>query len=129
MTTNIIPAPFTLSDAAVRQIGRLRSEYLSHSPGDPPVMPGVNLARRLFDDGSFGPEKVIVGFWRASEFKDADFSLVQRISGVELVFPIPPKDLPAFVGKEIDYRPEDGFFPLRTPLTERHKLFIAHSGR
>ena len=106
----MIVAPFTLSPAAIRQIEWLRSEYLAYSPDDPPVMPGINLARRLFDDGTLGTARIVVGFWRASEFKESARPLVQRVSGVDLVFPVPPDDVAAFVGQEIDHTPDKGFY-------------------
>lgn|GEM_PF-1157892 len=110
MTEKTIPAPFTLSPAAIKQIERIRDQYLAFSPDDPPVMPGVNLARRLFDDGSFGPERVVIGFWRVSEFPASAYDVVQRVSGVDLVFPVPPEDRPPFAGKQIDYSDDSGFY-------------------
>ena len=106
----MISAPFSISVSALRQIERIRSEYARAFPDDPPVMPGINLGARVLDSGKLGPRQVIVGFWRKSEFPSAAHQQVQRVSGLDLVFPIPPSDLQAFVGKQIDYAPDRAFF-------------------
>lgn len=72
-------------------------------------MPGVTLARPISDDGEFGDFAVAVAFWCASEFGPEAHKLVQRVSGVDLVFPIPPEHLFAFQNKEIDYSAERAF--------------------
>ena len=36
--------------------------------------------------------------------------MVQKVSGLDLVFPVPDTEVPAFVGKEVDYTAEEGLF-------------------
>lgn len=110
----MVPATFSFSRAAIRQIELIRRQYQSASPDDPPVMAGVNLARQLFADGTTGTPQVIVAFWRRSEFREEARRLVQRVSGIELILPIPADEIPLFDGKEIDYSADLAFF-LRDP--------------
>ena len=105
-----VRAPFTLSEAAIRQIEWLRTHYLDAFPDDPSAMPGVSSGYRLFDDGSKGPKRVIIGFWRASEFPPEAHEEVQRVSGVDLVFKAPLEDVPAFAGKQMDFAEDQGFY-------------------
>lgn len=114
MTKQPIVAPFTISDAALAHIAWLRSQYEDAFPDDPPVMAGVNLGGPLLDDGTIGRLSVVVGFWRKSEFKPGAYEEVQRVSGLDLIFPIPKAYLPAFVGKELHFTSEDGLV-LRAP--------------
>jgi hypothetical protein len=103
-------APFTITHRALEQIEWIRSEYLKHFPDDPPAMPGVNLAQPMLPEGQLGPYSVIIGFWRRSEFKAEDYKLVQSVSGLDLVFPVPADQVAHFFGKEIDYSPERAFY-------------------
>jgi hypothetical protein len=77
-------------------------------------MAGISLGGQLFDNGTIGPLSVVVGFWRRSEFKAEGYAEVQRVSGLDLVFPVPRDYRNAFTGKELDYTPEEGLF-LRSP--------------
>ena len=106
----MIRAPFVISARALQQIDWIRHQYLAAFPEDPPVMCGVTLSSTIHDDGSFGPKSVAIGFWQRSGFPEAARKNVQRVSGIDLLFPIPPDDLAAFIGKEIDYSPDRAFF-------------------
>jgi hypothetical protein len=110
MAARPVPAPFTISDAAVRKIGWIREQYREAFPDNPPVMPGVSLGQRLFDNGRRGPKQVFIAFWRASEFPPQAYDEVQRVSGVDLIFKVLDEDVPDFVGKQIDYAPDQAFF-------------------
>jgi hypothetical protein len=103
-------APFTISERALRQIEWIRGQYLEHFPDDPPAMAGVNLAQPVLPDGKLGPYSVFIAFWRRSEFKVEDRWLVQKVSGLDLVFPVPAEQVLLFVGKQIDYDEDHAFY-------------------
>jgi hypothetical protein len=108
VTKLLTNAPFTISDAALTHIAWVRAQYEDAFPDDPPVMAGVSLGGPFSGEGSIGPLRVIVAFWRKSEFKPEAYAEVQRVSGLDLIFPIPEAYLPAFVGKELHFSSEDG---------------------
>jgi hypothetical protein len=109
-----IPAQFTISDTALRHIAWVRAQYEDAFPDDPPVMAGISLGGQLFDNGTIGPLNVVVGFWRKSEFKPEALAEVQRVSGLDLIFPIPAQYKEAFDGKELHFTETEGLF-LREP--------------
>ena len=103
-------APFTISDAALRQIEWIRTQYADAFPDNLPAMAGISLGQSVLKDGGLGDYSVLIGFWRKSEFPDSGYELAQRVSGLDFVFPVPDWQVPMFVGKEIDYAPERAFY-------------------
>jgi hypothetical protein len=102
---------FTFSPTALAQLRRVRQQYLSQSPDDPPAMLGIfwgwPISTRGKQTGGGAP---IVGYWRKSEFTDAAWSEVSKVDGMDLIFSVRPIDRHQFEGKVIDYSPERTFF-------------------
>lgn len=107
-------ANFSFSSAALAQMELIHRDYLRHSPDDPPVMAGISLGHPISQAGEFGPEAVTIGFWRRSEFPAIAREIVQRVAGIDLIFPVPPAEAAKFDGKVIDYAADRAFF-LRAP--------------
>ena len=102
---------FTFSSHALAQLRRVREQYLSHSPDDPPAMLGVFWGWPISAGGKqIGGGAPIIGYWRESEFADAAWSEVSKVDGVNLIFSVRPADRHRFEGKVIDYTPERTFF-------------------
>lgn len=110
-------APFTISEAALRQIEWIRQQYAEAFPDNLPAMAGVSLGQPVLAGGGLGDYAVMVAFWRRSEFPESARGLVQRVSGLDLVFPVPDQHVPMFVGKEIDYAPDRAFYLRARPAT------------
>jgi hypothetical protein len=106
----IRPAPFTISDAALRHIEWMRAQCAEEFPDNPPAMAGVGLGQRVLKEGGLDDYSVLIGFWSKSKFSDSGYELVQRVSGLDLVFPVPDWQVPLFEGKEIDYAPDRAFY-------------------
>jgi hypothetical protein len=101
---------FTISTAALRHIEWVRTQYAEAFPSDPPAMADLGLGGQLLENGEIGSMRIVVGFWRQSEFKPSGYPHVQRVSGVDLVCTVPSARLPDFEGKELHFTPEDGLF-------------------
>jgi hypothetical protein len=105
---------FSFSPAALAQIERIRSEYVAHSPNDPPAVAGLSFgwSGKLTDtDPTLRPT---VGFWRKSEFPSSAGRLVEVISGIEIVVWVKGEDRDRLRGKVVDYHQDRAFF-LRAP--------------
>ncbi len=106
--TDLLPANFTISSEAKRGIELVRQAFNAHSPKDHAAVASVGWGiGTLYSGEQF--EQVFVSFYSRSQFADiAD--IVQRVSGIDLVFFTTPAYRQKFEGKILDFDDERGFF-------------------
>lgn len=102
---------FSLTQAAVDQVGVIRNAYATHFPDDPPVLAGISTGRPLIGSG-LGPKRVVIGFWKRSEVPEVAWKeeKIDRIAGFDIIFTVVEADRPMFRDKVIDYAPDSAFF-------------------
>jgi hypothetical protein len=105
--TDILPANFTISSAAKREIEVIRRLWNAQFADQAGVlMVGWGLYR--FNSGRKG-EGVIVSFYGESQHSEIAHG-IQQVSGMEVVFFTIPQYAAKFDGKILDHAPERGFF-------------------
>lgn len=110
MVTSDPRSGFSMTQAAADQMARLRGEYLSRSPDDPPVLAGL-FAGRVLADEAMRSRQISVGFWLRSEVSGrawAEENIVE-IAGFQMLLELPQIDLVLFRNGVIDFSPEEGF--------------------
>ncbi|MFL5149837.1 MAG: hypothetical protein ACJ8DN_17090 [Microvirga sp.] len=104
---DVLPANFTISDAAKLEIENLRQFYDAKS-SDPAAV--VMIAWGLFASNTGRRwENVIVGFYGQSELDQVAHG-VQEVSELQVVFFTTAEHHPKFEGKVVDHDQARGFF-------------------
>jgi hypothetical protein len=111
---NLKPANFIFTEAAIAQLAVIRADYDAWFPDDKAEMLAISVGWPVAPDGKEGPAQVSPAYWRKSEFSEAARELVQRVSGVDLIFGAPEPYSALFEGMVVDYAPDRAFF-LRPP--------------
>ncbi|MEJ2623688.1 MAG: hypothetical protein P8Z80_03850 [Pseudolabrys sp.] len=112
VTSDILPANFTISAEAKRAIKDVRAQYDKQWPDNPAAVACIAWGIVKPNDGPQS-ERVIVGFYQRSMLADVAHG-IQEVSGVPLIFFTTEDYVGNFAGKVLDYSIERGFF-LRAP--------------
>ena len=108
----ILPANFTISAEGKRGIEKIRAEYLSTFPDDPPAVACIAWGIVVPNEGPRF-ERVVVSYYQMSQSAQVAHG-IQEVSGVPLIFFTTEDYYANFSGKVLDYQDDTGFF-LRQP--------------
>ena len=109
---DILPANFTISNAAKAAIEAMRADYDAAFPDNPAAVPAVGWAHVKLKSGA-QYESVFVAFYQRDKLPEIAHG-IQEVSGVKLIFFTTEEHHPKFEGKILDHAAEQGFF-LREP--------------
>jgi hypothetical protein len=109
---DILPANFTISEAAKAAIEVMRADYDAAFPDNPAAVPAVGWAYVNLNSG-VQYERVFVSFYQRDQYAEIAHG-IQEVSGVKLIFFTTEEHHPKFNDKVLDHAPGRGFF-LREP--------------
>ena len=108
----LVPARFTISDAAKREIDQLSEGWTARIADDPAAGAWISWAEWRPHVGEPWQAVFVTVYGRAYGEEIAE--IIQEVSGVAVLFTAHPDDAPRFNGKVVDFHPDQGFF-LREP--------------
>lgn len=116
---DFIPANFTFSARAIAALEVHRAD-IDATEQDKYLCAGVGWGYGTLKTGH-RYEQVFVGAYTQSYLRQVK-DLIQKVSGVDVVYFVVPEDYPKLEGLEIDFDGEAGGFFLRDPKTGRSNL-------